>query len=65
MPKFLVEKELVLEVVVEAATPQEAIDKMLNMDDGDFALSHCDYNVFHWESGDRIDEDDWEKPYGS
>lgn len=65
MTMFAVEKALVLSVEIEADTPQEAIDKMLNMDDNEFVVLSCEYIVFGPDAEEPIDEDEWEKPYGS
>lgn len=45
MPRFRIFKELLLEVTVEAPTAQEAYDQMLDMDDNQFTVLECDYDV--------------------
>lgn len=46
MKRWTVRKTLELEVIVEAETEQEAVDKMLDMDDNQFVVIECDYEAW-------------------
>lgn len=43
---YKIYKELTLRVVVEADSPQEAYDRMLNMDDTTFEVVECGYEMY-------------------
>ena len=55
MPKFTIWKTLSLEVEIDANSATEAIDAMLEMDDGSpaFAVVDCDHGVI--VDGEHID----------
>ena len=42
---YRVNKHLELHVDIEAESPEEAIDKMLGMDDNTFMVDECDYEA--------------------
>lgn len=54
MPRYTVFKEMLLSVEVEADSPEEAREEMLDMDDNTFAVVECD----HWVEldGDRVSD---------
>lgn len=52
MPTFIVWKTLELEIEIEAATAQEARDKMLEMDDTTFTVTDCDHGVRDLDGND-------------
>lgn len=45
MKKWRVWKDISLVVDIEAATEEEAIDQMLDMDDNTFEVTICDYGA--------------------
>jgi hypothetical protein len=54
--KYTVQKSLLLAFTVEAASPSEAVDKMLDRDDAAFEVIDCDYYVFD-AGGEAVDYD--------
>jgi hypothetical protein len=62
MPKFSIYKDLRLKVEVEADTAQEAYQQQLIMDDNEFEVLECDYEVYLQDSagGDTECIDDYD-----
>lgn len=54
--KYTVQKSLLLAFTVEAASPSEAVDKMLAQDDTMFEVLDCDCYVFDAD-GEAVDYD--------
>lgn len=54
--KYTVYKALTLKIQVEASSPQEAWEKQLHMEESEFELMECEYDVHDEHDVDVTDE---------